>query len=145
MKSVERWQTNTQTNKKTYILSKNWGNLFLTANFLFSIFISLIVWTLKKAVSNSLTNYREHWRHPVRYHASYFFNLFQGRTVSLKIKTVAFDLKTRSHTLQYDTNDSNKIFLAAKQLLKTEIDLTAPDFLRLRLMGNITILFFLQF
>ena len=58
MKSVERWQTNTQTHKqthkqKTYILSKNWGNLFLPPSFLFSIFISLIVWTLKKAVSNT--------------------------------------------------------------------------------------------
>ena len=78
--------TNTQ---KTYILSKNWGNLFFTAmffifyfyfsnsmnvkkggfqhtywvkteetfflppSFLFSIFIYLIVWTLKKAVSNT--------------------------------------------------------------------------------------------
>ena len=51
-------QTNTQTNTQTYILSKNWGNLFLTAKFfLFSIFITLIDWTLKRAVSNTLYKY----------------------------------------------------------------------------------------
>ncbi|XP_035826622.1 DNA polymerase kappa isoform X2 [Aplysia californica] len=58
-----------------------------------------------------------------------------GKTVTLKIKTVAFEVKTRSHTLQYDTNDENKIFQAAKQLLKTEMKAEAPQPLRLRLMG----------
>ena len=42
MKSVERPQTNKQT----------------TPSFLFSIFISVIVWTLKKAVSNNIWSQR---------------------------------------------------------------------------------------
>ena len=53
MKSVDRRQTNKHTNKqKTFILSKNWGNLFLPPSFLFSIILSVIVWKLKQAVSN---------------------------------------------------------------------------------------------
>ncbi|CAL1530956.1 unnamed protein product [Lymnaea stagnalis] len=58
-----------------------------------------------------------------------------GKTVSIKIKTVSFAVKTRSHSLQHFTNDEKLIFNAAKQLLKTEIEATQPDILRLRLMG----------
>ena len=36
--------THTHTHTQTYIQSKNWGNLFLRPNFLFSIFLSLFVW-----------------------------------------------------------------------------------------------------
>ena len=55
MKAVERWQTNKQTHKQTntqtYILSKNWGNLFLTAKFFIFYFYYSNSLNVKKAVS----------------------------------------------------------------------------------------------
>ena len=59
MKSVERWQTdkqtNTQTHTHTYILSKNWGNLFLPPSFFYFYFSNSL--NAKKAVSNSVCTY----------------------------------------------------------------------------------------
>ena len=65
MTSVEREQTNkhtnthTHTHTQTYIQSKNWGNLFLRPNFLFSIFLALFVWKYKKTVSNKYVTYHK--------------------------------------------------------------------------------------
>ncbi|BFY97932.1 hypothetical protein BsWGS_00972 [Bradybaena similaris] len=58
-----------------------------------------------------------------------------GKTVTLKIKTVAFEVKTRAHTLSQHCNDEKTIFSAARQLLETEIHSMQPECLRLRLMG----------
>ncbi|XP_022253183.1 DNA polymerase kappa-like isoform X2 [Limulus polyphemus] len=63
-------------------------------------------------------------------------NLFRtGKVVGLKIKTVKFDLRTRSMSLQYPTSDWRNIFRVAKQLLSAEITLAYPEPLKLRLMG----------
>ncbi|XP_059155374.1 uncharacterized protein LOC131940665 isoform X2 [Physella acuta] len=58
-----------------------------------------------------------------------------GKTVTLKIKLVNFEVKTRSHTLPHHTSDERVIFNAAKLLLQTEREALLPDLLRLRLMG----------
>ncbi|XP_076354397.1 DNA polymerase kappa-like isoform X2 [Tachypleus tridentatus] len=63
-------------------------------------------------------------------------NLFQtGKVVGLKIKTVKFDLRTRSMSLQYPTSDWKNIFHVAKHLLSIELTLAHPKPLKLRLMG----------
>ncbi|WAR00612.1 POLK-like protein [Mya arenaria] len=59
----------------------------------------------------------------------------KGKTVSIKIKTVKFEVKTRAHTLPDYTNDAADVIKAATALLKTEIQNAAPQPLRLRLMG----------
>ncbi|CAG2224215.1 POLK [Mytilus edulis] len=59
----------------------------------------------------------------------------KGKTVSIKIKTVEFEVKTRAHTLKDYTSDSDLIYAAAKELLRVEIQAIAPNPLRLRLMG----------
>ncbi|XP_052099685.1 DNA polymerase kappa-like [Mytilus californianus] len=59
----------------------------------------------------------------------------KGKTVSIKIKTVEFEVKTRAHTLKDYTSDSDLIYAAAKELLRVEIQAVAPNPLRLRLMG----------
>ncbi|KAM7285541.1 DNA polymerase IV isoform X2 [Ixodes scapularis] len=59
-----------------------------------------------------------------------------GRVVTLKIKTVAFDVMTRSVTLDSATNRIEPIKKAALRLLRQEIAAAKPDCpLRLRLMG----------
>ncbi|GFS07894.1 DNA polymerase kappa [Elysia marginata] len=58
-----------------------------------------------------------------------------GKTLTLKIKTVEFEVKTRSYTLAHYTNDETTLFKAAQALLQTEIDAALPGFLHLRLMG----------
>ncbi|KAL3866832.1 hypothetical protein ACJMK2_044093 [Sinanodonta woodiana] len=59
----------------------------------------------------------------------------KGRTVGIKLKTVAFDVKTRAYTLANHTSDTDVIYEAARGLLRTEIQTCAPQPLRLRLMG----------
>lgn len=59
----------------------------------------------------------------------------KGRTVTIKIKTVNFDVKTRARTIGIPTDDEEKIFSVASGLLKAEIKHCAPQPLRLRLMG----------
>ena len=56
--------------------------------------------------------------------------------MSIKIKTVKFEVRTRAHTLRDYTSDIVDILRAATILLKTEIDNSAPQPLRLRLMGK---------
>ena len=51
---VCRAMTDKHTNKKTYILSKNWGNLFFTAKFFIFYFYFSNSLNVKKAVSNNI-------------------------------------------------------------------------------------------
>lgn len=70
----------------------------------------------------------------------FFFFFFpicpQGKTVTLKLKNVNFEVKTRALTLPYPVATVDEIFTVAKDLLKTERDNESPQPLRLRLMGN---------
>ncbi|XP_069818879.1 DNA polymerase kappa isoform X2 [Dendropsophus ebraccatus] len=59
----------------------------------------------------------------------------KGRTVTLKLKNVKFEVKTRASTVSYAVSTEEEIFSVAKEILKTEIDLASPEPLRLRLMG----------
>uniref|UniRef100_A0A3Q1ISC9 DNA polymerase kappa n=1 Tax=Anabas testudineus TaxID=64144 RepID=A0A3Q1ISC9_ANATE len=60
----------------------------------------------------------------------------KGKTVTLKLKNVNFEVKTRALTLQYAVATADEIFAVAKDLLKMEIENESPQPLRLRLMGN---------
>uniref|UniRef100_W5L2W1 DNA polymerase kappa n=1 Tax=Astyanax mexicanus TaxID=7994 RepID=W5L2W1_ASTMX len=59
----------------------------------------------------------------------------KGKTVTLKLKNVKFEVKTKAFTLQCAVCTEEEIFTAAKDLLKAEIDNVSPQPLRLRLMG----------
>ncbi|XP_068167823.1 DNA polymerase kappa [Antennarius striatus] len=59
----------------------------------------------------------------------------KGKTVTLKLKNVNFEVKTRALTLPYAVTTADEIFAVAKELLKTETDNESPQPLRLRLMG----------
>ncbi|CAJ1068895.1 DNA polymerase kappa [Xyrichtys novacula] len=59
----------------------------------------------------------------------------KGKTVTLKLKNVNFEVKTRATTMPYAVATVDEIFAVAKDLLKTEIDNESPQPLRLRLMG----------
>lgn len=59
----------------------------------------------------------------------------KGKTVTIKLKTVNFEVKSRSLSPVNPVSTYEEIFLAAKELLKHEIDACFPDPLRLRLMG----------
>uniref|UniRef100_A0A3Q3LUY4 DNA polymerase kappa n=2 Tax=Mastacembelus armatus TaxID=205130 RepID=A0A3Q3LUY4_9TELE len=59
----------------------------------------------------------------------------KGKTITLKLKNVNFEVKTRAMTLLYAVATTEEIFAVAKDLLKTEIENESPQPLRLRLMG----------
>lgn len=59
----------------------------------------------------------------------------KGKTITMKLKNVKFEVKTRAMTVQYGVASADEIFAIAKDLLKTEIENVAPQQLRLRLMG----------
>ncbi|KAM9744423.1 DNA polymerase kappa [Menidia menidia] len=59
----------------------------------------------------------------------------KGKTVTLKLKNVNFEVKTKAQTLPYAVATVEEIFAVAKDLLKTEIENESPQPLRLRLMG----------
>ncbi|KAM8962339.1 DNA polymerase kappa isoform 2-T2 [Pelodytes ibericus] len=59
----------------------------------------------------------------------------KGKTVTLKLKNVKFEVKTRASTVTCGVSTEEEIFSVAKEILRTEIDSTAPEPLRLRLMG----------
>ncbi|KAM4577885.1 DNA polymerase kappa [Fundulus diaphanus] len=59
----------------------------------------------------------------------------KGKTVTLKLKNVNFEVKTRAQTLPYAVATVEDIFAVAKDLLKLEIESESPQPLRLRLMG----------
>uniref|UniRef100_A0A8C7QWY5 DNA polymerase kappa n=1 Tax=Oncorhynchus mykiss TaxID=8022 RepID=A0A8C7QWY5_ONCMY len=63
----------------------------------------------------------------------------KGKTVTLKLKNVNFEVKTRAWTLPCAVATTEELFAVAKDLLKTEIDNVSPQPLRLRLMGNLTL------
>ncbi|XP_007903546.1 DNA polymerase kappa isoform X2 [Callorhinchus milii] len=62
-------------------------------------------------------------------------NGLRGKTVTIKLKNVHFDVKTRACTVPVPVSTEEKIFAVAYKLLKTEIDSLHPQPLRLRLMG----------
>ncbi|XP_067838799.1 DNA polymerase kappa [Heptranchias perlo] len=59
----------------------------------------------------------------------------RGKTVTLKLKNVNFEVKTRARTVPSAVSKEEEIFAVASELLKTEIDSMHPRPLRLRLMG----------
>ncbi|XP_006124330.1 DNA polymerase kappa isoform X1 [Pelodiscus sinensis] len=59
----------------------------------------------------------------------------KGKTVTLKLKNVSFEVKTRASTVLAAVSTEEEIFVLAKDMLRTEIDGVAPLPLRLRLMG----------
>ncbi|XP_040435462.1 DNA polymerase kappa isoform X1 [Falco naumanni] len=59
----------------------------------------------------------------------------KGKTVTLKLKNVNFEVKTRASTVLSSVSTEEEIFAVAKDLLGTEIDRLAPHPLRIRLMG----------
>ncbi|NXX42127.1 POLK polymerase, partial [Tricholaema leucomelas] len=59
----------------------------------------------------------------------------KGKTVTLKLKNVNFEVKTRASTGLSSVSTEEEIFAVAKELLATEIDSSAPHPLRIRLMG----------
>ncbi|XP_071507148.1 DNA polymerase kappa-like [Diadema antillarum] len=58
-----------------------------------------------------------------------------GKTVTIKLKKVNFEVKTRASSLKSPVGSAKEIFPVAKELLKTEIKACHPQPLRLRLMG----------
>lgn len=59
----------------------------------------------------------------------------KGKTVTIKLKTVKFEVKSRSFSPLNPVSTYEEISSAAKDLLKNEINACFPDPLRLRLMG----------
>uniref|UniRef100_UPI00398EABC1 DNA polymerase kappa isoform X2 n=1 Tax=Pristiophorus japonicus TaxID=55135 RepID=UPI00398EABC1 len=59
----------------------------------------------------------------------------RGKTVTLKLKNVNFEVKTRACTNPTAVSKEEEIFAVAYELLKTEINSMHPQPLRLRLMG----------
>lgn len=59
----------------------------------------------------------------------------RAKTVTLKLKNVNFEVKTRAWTLPSAVATAEEVFSVAKDLLKTEIEHVDPQPLRLRLMG----------
>lgn len=72
----------------------------------------------------------------IQLNSIFFQMVLQGKTVTLKLKNVNFEVKTRALTLSYPVATADEIFAVAKDLLKTERDNESPQPLRLRLMGN---------
>ena len=60
----------------------------------------------------------------------------QGKTVTLKLKTVKFESTTRAQSLLNATCELEQIYSAARDLLRAEMQNAAPEPLHLRLMGN---------
>lgn len=59
----------------------------------------------------------------------------KGKTVTIKLKTVNFEIKSRSLSPLNPVSTYEEIVLAAKELLKNEINACFPHPLKLRLMG----------
>uniref|UniRef100_A0A8C6G8A2 DNA polymerase kappa n=1 Tax=Mus spicilegus TaxID=10103 RepID=A0A8C6G8A2_MUSSI len=59
----------------------------------------------------------------------------KGRTVTIKLKNVNFEVKTRASTIPAAISTAEEIFAIAKELLRTEVNVGSPHPLRLRLMG----------
>ncbi|KAJ8263105.1 hypothetical protein COCON_G00155620 [Conger conger] len=59
----------------------------------------------------------------------------KGKTVTVKLKSVNFEVKTRASTVSSAVSSEEEIYAVARDLLKIEIDTASPHPLRLRLMG----------
>ncbi|XP_069483567.1 DNA polymerase kappa isoform X2 [Ambystoma mexicanum] len=59
----------------------------------------------------------------------------KGKTVTLKVKNVKFEVKTRAFTVLSSVSTEEEIFAVAKELLRAEVESASPQPLRLRLMG----------
>nr|AAX35542.1 DNA polymerase kappa [Xenopus laevis] len=59
----------------------------------------------------------------------------KGKTVTIKLKNVTFEVRTRALTVTSPVSTEEEIFAVAKEILKAEIDLASPEPLQLRLMG----------
>lgn len=59
----------------------------------------------------------------------------KGKTVTLKVKNVNFEVRTRASTVLSSVSTQEEIFSVAKELLRAEMESAAPQPLRLRLMG----------
>nr|XP_054756288.1 DNA polymerase kappa-like [Lytechinus pictus] len=59
----------------------------------------------------------------------------QGKTVTVKLKTVEFKVKSRASSLKTPVSSAQEIFAIARDLIRTEIRACHPEPLRLRLMG----------
>uniref|UniRef100_A0A8C5QF49 DNA polymerase kappa n=1 Tax=Leptobrachium leishanense TaxID=445787 RepID=A0A8C5QF49_9ANUR len=59
----------------------------------------------------------------------------KAKTVTLKLKNVNFEVKTRASTVTSAVSTEEEIFSVAKEILKAEMDAMTPESLRLRLMG----------
>ncbi|XP_076443750.1 uncharacterized protein LOC143282122 [Babylonia areolata] len=59
----------------------------------------------------------------------------KGKTVSLKLKTTDFQVRTRAQTISSYTSDADTIFSVARGILRNEMQAESPRLLRLRLMG----------
>ncbi len=59
-----------------------------------------------------------------------------GKTVTIKLKTVKFEVKTKSYSVPTCIQTADCIFRVAKDLLKAEINDCKSEPLRLRLMGK---------
>ncbi|ELT96692.1 hypothetical protein CAPTEDRAFT_210052 [Capitella teleta] len=60
----------------------------------------------------------------------------KGKTITLKIKTIKYIVRTKAHSLLNATQDVQLLYSTARDLLRTEIRLCSPEPLRLRLMGK---------
>ncbi|XP_029430997.1 DNA polymerase kappa isoform X2 [Rhinatrema bivittatum] len=59
----------------------------------------------------------------------------KGKTVTLKLKNVKFEVKTKAFTVLSAVSTEEEIFTVARELLRGEIEMASPHPLRLRLMG----------
>ncbi|XP_053557369.1 DNA polymerase kappa isoform X2 [Bombina bombina] len=59
----------------------------------------------------------------------------KGKTVTLKLKNVHFEVKTRASTVMSAVSTEEEIYAVAREILSSEMDLASPEPLRLRLMG----------
>ncbi|XP_059830514.1 DNA polymerase kappa isoform X2 [Hypanus sabinus] len=59
----------------------------------------------------------------------------RGKTVTLKLKNINFEVKTRACTVPSAVSKEEEIYAVASELLKTELENLHPQPLRLRLMG----------
>ena len=56
--------------------------------------------------------------------------------MTIKLKTVNFEVKTRASSVKTPIGTAEEIFTVARELLKTEMRACHPQPLRLRLMGE---------
>ncbi|CAH1797487.1 unnamed protein product [Owenia fusiformis] len=59
----------------------------------------------------------------------------KGKTITLKIKTVKFEVRTRAQSVLNYTSNKDQIYKVARDLLRHEMVTCDPEPLRLRLMG----------